>query len=76
MNPKIKVIVYNFTAFIVFFLITRVVLGYFWPANEVFLAVTAAIIANFIGPKFGIIQTDKELKIMMNWFLLRGIREL
>jgi hypothetical protein len=68
--------IYNFTAFVVFFLIARILLAYLWPVNQIFLAVSSAIIANFIAPKFGAIKTDEGLKIKMKWVFIKGMHDL
>ena len=76
MKPKVKALLYNFLGFAFFFLVVRILLGYLWPINPIFLAVTSAIIANILAPKFGVIQGDDGLKIMMKWIFVKGIREI
>ncbi len=75
MKPKHKAMLFNFTGFLVFFIMIRLLLGYLWPINRIFLAVTSAIIANFLAPKFGAIQTDDGTRLQMKWIFLKGIRE-
>ncbi|XLS30383.1 hypothetical protein ACJD0Z_06050 [Flavobacteriaceae bacterium M23B6Z8] len=76
MRPKYKAIFYNFIGFAVFFLIARFSLGYFLPINRIFLAVTSAIIANILAPKFGVIKNEEGEKILMKWIFIKGMREI
>ncbi len=76
MKPKHKALFFNFIAFVVLFLIARFALGYYLPLNPIFLAVTSAIIANILAPKFGAIQTDEGEKILMKWIFIKGMREI
>lgn len=76
MKPKYKALLLNFIAFVVLFLIARLALGYYLPINPIFLAVTSAIIANVLAPKFGAIQTDDGEKVLMRWIFIKGMREI
>lgn len=76
MKLKCKTLFFNFICFAVLFLIARLALGYFLPINRIFLAVTAAILANVLAPKFGAIQTAKGEKIMVKWFFVKGLKEM
>lgn len=73
MRLKHKALLYNFIAFAFLFLVARFALGYFLPLNRIFLAVTSAIIANVLAPKFGVIKNEK---LLMKWIFIRGIREI
>jgi len=76
MRPKYKALLFNFIAFALFFIVVRLLLGYFLPINRIFLAVTSAIIANVLAPKFGAIRTDDGEKVLMKWIFIKGMREL
>ena len=76
MKPKFKALLFNFIGFAILFVVIRLFLGYYWPINRIFLAVTSAIAANILAPKFGAIQTDNGEKIMMKWIFIKGIREI
>ncbi len=76
MKPKHKALLYNFMAFVILFLIARLALGYYLPINPIFLAVTSAIIANVLAPKFGAIKTDEGEKVLMKWIFIKGVREI
>ncbi len=76
MRPKYKALLFNFIAFAALFIIIRLLLGYYWPINRIFLAVTSAILANVLAPKFGAIKTEQGEKIMMKWIFIKGIREI
>lgn len=76
MKPKHKALLFNFIAFVTLFLIIRLLLGYFMPINRIFLAVTSAIIANVLAPKFGAIETNEGEKLFMKWIFIKGTREI
>jgi len=76
MRPKYKALLYNFIAFALLFIAVRLLLGYYLPINRIFLAVTSAIAANILAPKFGAIQTDDGEKILMKWIFIKGTREI
>jgi hypothetical protein len=76
MKLKHKALFYNFIAFAILFLMARFALGYFLPINRIFLAVTAAIIANILAPKFGVIKNEEGEKLLMKWIFIKGMREL
>jgi len=76
MRPKYIALAYNFFAFALLFIAVRLVLGHYLPINRIFLAVTSAILANILAPKFGAIETDDGEKILMKWILIKGTREI
>lgn len=74
MKPKHKALLYNFIGFTVLFIIMRLALGYFFPINRIFMAVTAAIIANVLAPKFWI--SPNEGKLLMKWVFSKTPKEV
>lgn len=76
MKPKHRALLFNFLAFALLFIVIRLILGYYMPINRIFLAVTSAIAANILAPKFGSIQTEEGEKVLMKWFLMKGTREI
>ncbi|MEO0527683.1 MAG: hypothetical protein AAFZ89_10670 [Bacteroidota bacterium] len=76
MRPKYKALLFNFIGFAFLFIIVRLIMGYYLPINRIFLAVTSAIIANVLAPKFGAIETDGGEKILMKWIFIKGTREI
>ncbi|MGB5817841.1 MAG: hypothetical protein WBG90_00035 [Saonia sp.] len=76
MRPKYKALLFNFIGFAALFVIIRLALGYYLPISRIFLAVTSAIVANILAPKFGAIQTDAGEKILMKWVFIKGTREI
>ncbi|MBT8312404.1 MAG: hypothetical protein HKP23_06190 [Flavobacteriaceae bacterium] len=76
MRPTYKALLYNFIAFAIFFLTTRLILGYFWPGNLIFLAVGSAVVASILAPKFGVIKTNSGEKLMMKWVFIKKVRQL
>ncbi|WP_340202761.1 hypothetical protein [Ascidiimonas sp. W6] len=76
MKPKYKALAYNFIGFAILFLAARFTLGHFLPINRIFLAVTSAIIANVVAPKFGVVKNEDGEKILMKWIFIKGLREL
>ncbi len=76
MKLKYKALLFNFIGFATLFVIFRLTLGYVVPINTILLAVTSAIIANVLTPKFGLVQTDDGEKILMKWIFIKGTREI
>ena len=42
----------------------------------IYMVVIAAILANFLSPKFGVVETEKGKKMMMKWIFVKGLREI
>lgn len=76
MKPKIKVLVFNFIGFAFLFVVIRLTLGEIMPINRIFLAVTSAILANVLAPKFGVVKNQSGEKILMKWIFIKGMREI
>lgn len=76
MNPKFKVLLFNFLCFGGLFIIIRLTLGAYVEANTLTLAIIAAVAASILAPKFGLIETQEGKKIMMKWIFMKGIKEL
>ncbi|MBT8321058.1 MAG: hypothetical protein KJO90_05245 [Eudoraea sp.] len=76
MRPTFRALLYNFIAFAIFFLIIRLILGYFWSDNLIFLAIGSAVVASILAPKFGVIKTNSGQKLMMKWIFMKKMRQL
>ncbi len=76
MRLKHKALLFNFIGFAVLFIIARLTLGLLMPINPLFLAITSAIIANILAPKFGAVDLDGTEKLMMKWIFVKGFREI
>lgn len=74
MKPKYRALLYNFIGFTALFIIARLALGYFLTVNRFFLAVTAAVIANVLAPKFWV--SPNEGKLLMKWFFNKSPKEI
>ncbi|MDA9273321.1 hypothetical protein N9P83_03345 [Flavobacteriaceae bacterium] len=42
----------------------------------IYMVVIAAIFANFLSPKFGVVETENGKKMMMKWIFVKGLREI
>ncbi|MCW1953578.1 MAG: hypothetical protein KIH80_005360 [Flavobacteriia bacterium] len=73
---KAKALLFNFIGFAFFFLILRYLSGFIVPDTPLYVVVIAAIVANFISPKFGVIEGESGKKMMMKWVFIKGIREI
>ncbi|WP_340074785.1 hypothetical protein [Leptobacterium sp. I13] len=76
MKLKHKALAFNFLGFAILFIIARLLLGYFLPINRIFLAVTSAIIANILAPKFGVVNTEGREKMLMKWIFIKNMKEI
>jgi len=73
---KAKALFFNFIGFAFFFIILRYLSDYVVPTTEIYGVVIAAILANVVAPKFGVIDTDAGKKIIMKWLFIKGLREI
>lgn len=76
MKPKYQVFIYNFLGFAVLFLIFRFGLSLFLTIDTFYLALIAAIAASVLAPKFTVIKTERNEKILMKWIFIKGFKEL
>lgn len=76
MKLKHKVLVYNFLAFALLFIVFRVVLHMTLTISSIYLSVIAAISASFLAPKFTVVKTEGVKKIVMKWIFIKGFKIL
>jgi glycerol-3-phosphate dehydrogenase len=73
---KAKALFFNFIGFAFFFIIFRYLSIYVVPATDIYGVVIAAILANVVAPKFGVIDTDTGKKMMMKCLFIKELREI
>ncbi|VXB98420.1 conserved hypothetical protein [Maribacter litoralis] len=76
MKLKHKVLVYNFLAFALLFIVFRVVLHMTLTISSIYLSVIAAISASFLAPKFTVVKIEGVKKIVMKWIFIKGFKIL
>lgn len=76
MKLKHKVLVYNFLAFALLFIVFRVVLHMTLTISSIYLSVIAAILASFLAPKFTVVKIEGVKKIVMKWIFIKGFKIL
>ncbi|UNY97509.1 hypothetical protein MQE36_10470 [Zhouia spongiae] len=76
MKLKNKALVYNFTGFLIFFLIIRFSLHALTELNYIIIALVSGFGAMFLAPKFAVVKSGTEEKIMMKWIFLKGVKEI
>ena len=76
MKLKHKVLVFNFLAFAILFIVFRVVLFMTLTISSIYLSVIAAILASFLAPKFAVAKIDGVEKIVMKWIFTKGFKVL
>ena len=76
MSPKIRALLLNFMGFAILFLVARIVFGYLFNIDRLYLALGAAIIASILAPKFAVVNVDGSSKILMKWIFIKGFREI
>ena len=76
MSPKIKALLLNFMGFAILFIVARIVFGYLFNIDRLYLALGAAIIASILAPKFTVVEVDGSSKILMKWIFIKGFREI
>ena len=73
---KAKTLLFNFIGFAFFFLILRYITTLIWLEVPIYMVVIAAVLANYMSPKFGVVETEKGKKMMMKWVFVKGLREI
>lgn len=73
---KAKTLLFNFIGFAFFFLILRYITTLVWLEVPIYMVVIAAVLANYMSPKFGVVETEKGKKMMMKWVFVKGLREI
>ncbi|APA65377.1 hypothetical protein [Maribacter sp. 1_2014MBL_MicDiv] len=76
MKLKHKVLVFNFLAFAILFIVFRVVLYMTLTISSIYLSVIAAILASFLAPKFAVAKIKGVEKIVMKWIFIKGFKVL
>ncbi|MEO9660874.1 MAG: hypothetical protein ABJL43_08935 [Maribacter dokdonensis] len=76
MKLKHKVLVFNFLAFAILFIVFRVVLYMTLTISSIYLSVIAAILASFLAPKFAVAKIEGVEKIVMKWIFTKGFKVL
>lgn len=76
MKLKHKVLVFNFLAFAILFIVFRVVLFMTLTISSIYLSVIAAILASFLAPKFAVANIEGVEKIVMKWIFTKGFKVL
>jgi len=73
---KAKALIFNFIGFTFLFLAFRYLLLWLYPVDNLFPIVFAAILANIVSPKFGVVDDKEGKKLMMKWLLIKGVRQI
>ncbi|MFI2743950.1 hypothetical protein ACG2LH_14530 [Zhouia sp. PK063] len=75
-NLKTKALILNFVCFAVLFIVFRFLLVVLFHPSELILAISAAIIATIVSPKFGVAHTEKGDCVMMKWIFIKGFKKI
>lgn len=67
MKYKHKALLYNFVCFAAIFILARIALHYFFPDYNFWTAVSSAIIAMVLAPKFVVAKTPSGEKLFVKW---------
>ncbi|MDP4606104.1 MAG: hypothetical protein NWP52_04645 [Flavobacteriaceae bacterium] len=73
---KAKALIFNFLGFTFLFLSFRFLALWLYPTENIFPIVIAAVLANVLAPKFGVVEDKEGKKMMMKWLLIKGIRQI
>ncbi|MDF4223005.1 hypothetical protein PXC01_15480 [Maribacter sp. M208] len=76
MKLKHKVLVYNFLAFAVLFVLFRFILYFALAINSLYLSAIAAVSASVLAPKFAVAKIKGLDKIVMKWIFIKGFKIL
>ncbi|SIQ82234.1 hypothetical protein [Maribacter ulvicola] len=76
MKLKHKVLIYNFLAFAVLFILFRFILYVTLSIDSLYISAIAAIAASILAPKFAVAKIEGLDKIVMKWVFIKGFRIL
>lgn len=76
MTTKVKVLILNFLAFAILFLIFRFGLGAAISMNSMLTSLIAAVLASVLAPKFAEVKERNGNKILMKWIFMKGFKEI
>ena len=76
MNKQHKALIYNMGAFLVVFIIFRILVAKFTSFNSWQIPLAAAVISTILAPKFMYAKTHEGEKIFMKWLFLKGLKEI
>lgn len=71
---KVKAFLYNFSAFLIIFLILRYLLLALMGTYSIWIVFGAAIISSLIAPKFAVTRENEQEVIKMKWIFMRGFK--
>lgn len=76
MKLKHKVLVFNFLAFAILFVLCRYFLHSTITIKPIFISFLSAIIASILSPKFAIAKIEGLEKIVLKWVFIKGFKIL
>tara|TARA_R110002051_G_scaffold8755_2_gene36013 strand:- start:13212 stop:13442 length:231 start_codon:yes stop_codon:yes gene_type:complete len=76
MKFKHKVLIYNFLAFAVLYVLFRFILYVTLSVNSLYLSAIAAIASSVLAPKFAVANIEGAEKIVMKWVFRKGFKVL
>lgn len=71
---KAKAFLYNFTSFLVIFLIVRFLVLQITGTYSLLTVFGAAVLASLLSPKFAVARENEQDVIKMKWVFLKGFR--
>ncbi len=76
MKKSTKAFVYQAISFAFFFIICRIILGEFSDLESIWKAVTSAVVATILAPKFQTVKTASGERLFVSWIFLKEVKEL
>ncbi|WP_294822171.1 hypothetical protein [uncultured Flavobacterium sp.] len=76
MSKTVKALLYNFLAFLPFFLSLSYLIQEFTGLTGFWIPITAAVATTLLAPKFQAIKVQGQDKIFMKWLFVKGVREV
>lgn len=75
-SSTLKAVLLNFVTFALLFLPIRYALAYLLPWGNLLVALSAAVIASILSPKFASGRLDGKEKVVMKWLFFKGYKEI
>lgn len=76
MKPKFKVLIFNFLAFALLFVLFRYILHLALTIQPLYMSLIAAITASVLAPKFAVAKIEGHQRIVMKWVFIKGYKVL
>lgn len=76
MNKKLKAFVYNLLGFLLFYVVSYLLLTTFTDVQGLWKSLIAFVVTTILAPKFQMVKYHGEEKIYMKWLFMKDVKEV